>query len=199
MQLTGGVPVARAFARASSLFRRPQLIPVFDGRKGGWMKWRLGVPIALLLLGTTVVRADDVEQNTQIVRRLYDELFTKWNLAVIDEVFSPEYLGHEMPPGTPRGPEGIRRLYARFREGLPDIRFTVEDLIAGGDRVVVRWRVNATHRGVVQGIPPTGAQVSFEGIAIYRLSKGKVVERWVVADRAGLLDQLHAATAATPK
>jgi predicted ester cyclase len=119
------------------------------------MKRSLGVPIALLLLGPTVAAADDVEQNTRIVRRLYDELFTQWNLAVIDEVVSPEYLGHEMPPGTPRGPEGIRRLYARFREGLPDLRFTVEDLIAGGDRVVVRWRAKTTHRGVVQGMPPT--------------------------------------------
>lgn len=163
------------------------------------MKRSLGVPIAFLLLATTAAAGDDVEQNTRIVRRLYDELFTKWNLAVIDEVFSPEYLGHEMPPGTPRGPEGIRRLYARIREGLPDVRLMVEDLIAGGDRVVVRWRANATHRGVIQGIPPTGAQVSFEGIAIYRLSKGKVVERWVVADRAGLLDQLHAATASRAK
>jgi predicted ester cyclase len=163
------------------------------------MKRSLGVPIALLLLGTTAAAADDMEENTRIVRRLYDELFTKWNLAVIDEVFSPEYIGHEMPPGTPRGPEGIRQMYARIRGGLPDVRLTVEDLIAGGDRVVVRWRGNGTHRGVIQGMAPTGAQVSFEGIAIYRLSKGKVVERWVVADRAGLLDQLHAATASRPR
>jgi predicted ester cyclase len=173
---------------------RPLLLVSGSTDEGDWMKRRLGVPIALLLLGAPAAAADDVEQNRGIVRRLYDELFAKWNLAVIDEVFSPEYLGHEMPPGTPRGPEGIRRLYARFREGLPDLRFTVEDLIAGGDRVVVRWRANGTHRGAIQGIPPTGAQVSFEGIAIYRLSKGMVVERWVVADRAGLLDQLHAAT-----
>jgi predicted ester cyclase len=163
------------------------------------MKRSLGLPIALLLLGTTAAPADDVEQNTRIVRRLYDELFTKWNLAVIDEAFSPDYLGHEMAPGTPRGPEGVKRLYARFREGLPDLRFTVEDLIAGGDRVVVRWRANATHGGVVQGIAPTGAPVSFEGIAIYRLSNGKVVERWVVADRAGLLDQLRAGAASRAK
>ena len=158
------------------------------------MKTCAGVQFALLLLlGSTVAAANDAEQNTRIVRRLYDELFAKWNLTVIDEVFSPEYIGHELPPGTPRGPEGIRQLYAGIRAGFPDVRLTVEDVIAAGDRVVVRWRANATHRGTFQGIPPTGAPVSFEGIAIYRLSGEKVVERWVEVDMLGLLEQLRAA------
>lgn len=160
------------------------------------MKTCLGILIALLLLGTTAAAADEVEENTRIVRRLYDELFSKWNLEVIDEVFSPEYIGHEMAPGMPRGPEGIRQFYAGIRAGLPDVRLTVEDLIAAGDRVVVRWRANATHRGTFQGMVPTGAHVSFEGIAIYRLSKGKVVERWVQVDMLGLLEQLRAASTA---
>ena len=157
------------------------------------MKTSAGIQIALLLLGTTAAAADDVEQNARTVRRLYDELFSKWNLAVIDEVFSPEFVGHEMPPGMPRGPEGIRQLYAGIRSGLPDVRLTVEDLIAADDRVVVRWRAKATHRGTFQGMPPTDAQVSFEGIAIYRLAKGKVVERWVLVDMLGLMEQLRSA------
>jgi predicted ester cyclase len=157
------------------------------------MRTTVGIPIALLLLGTTLSQAADAEPNARIIRRLYDELFSKWNLAVIDEVFAPEFVGHEMPPGMPRGPEGIRQFYAGIRSGLPDVQLTLEDLIAAHDRVAVRWRAKATHAGTFQGLPPTGAQVSFEGIAIYRLVKGKVVERWVLVDMVGLVEQLRAA------
>jgi steroid delta-isomerase-like uncharacterized protein len=157
------------------------------------MKMCVAFAIPLLLLGSTAATTDDVAQNTRTVRRLYDQLFAKWNLAVIDEVFSPEFIGHEMPPGMPRGPEGVRQFYAGIRAGLPDVRLTVEDIIAADDRVVVRWRATATHTGTFRGIPPTGARVSFEGIAIYRLSNGKVIERWVQVDMLGVVEQLRAA------
>jgi len=136
--------------------------------------------------------ADDVEQNTHIVRRLYDQLFSKWNFAVVDEVFAHDFVGHEMPPGMPRGPEGIRQFYGVIRSGLPDVRLAVQDLIAAGDKVVVRWRATATHTGTFQGLPPTGTQVSFEGIAIYRLASAKVVERWVQVDMLGVMERLRA-------
>ena len=158
------------------------------------MKWRTGVVTALLVVGSAVAYGDDVEQNRRIIRRLYDELFSKWNLPVIEELFSPDFVGHEMPPGTPRGPAGVRQFYAGIRAGLPDVNLTPEDIIAEGDKVVVRWRARATHKGPFLDIPPTGASVSFTGIAIYRLSNGKVVERWVEVDLLGLARQLSAAT-----
>jgi steroid delta-isomerase-like uncharacterized protein len=162
------------------------------------MRWYAGVAVmlfAVLAAGSATGYADEVEQNRRLVRRLYEELFSKWNLAVIDELISPEFLGHEMPPGMPRGAEGFRQFYAGIRAGLPDVQLTVEDMIAEGDRVVVRWRGRATHQGVFRGIPATGARVSFTGIAIYRLLKGKVVERWVEVDMLGLTEQLRAAAA----
>lgn len=139
--------------------------------------------------------ADEAEHNKRIVRRLYDELFWKWNLAVIDELIGPDFIGHDIPTELPRGPEGVRQFYADIRKSLPDAQLTVEDMIAAQDRVVVRWQARATHRGAFRGIAPTGARISFAGIAIYRLSNGKVVERWVVADLLGLTEQLRAASA----
>jgi predicted ester cyclase/ketosteroid isomerase-like protein len=139
--------------------------------------------------------ADEVERNRRLVRRLYDEVFSKWNLAVIDELISPEFVGHEMPPGTPPGPEGFRQFYAGIRSGLPDVQLAVEDMVAERDRVVVRWRGRATHRGPFLGIPPTDAPVTLTGIAIYRVSNGKVVERWVEVDLLGLTGQMRAAAA----
>jgi predicted ester cyclase len=157
------------------------------------MKWRAAVVIAFLMASGANAYADDVEQNKRLIGRLYDELFSKWNFAVIDELISPEFIGHEMPPGMPRGPEGVRQFYTATRSGLPDVRLTVEDMITEDDKVVVRWRARGTHGGAFRGIAPTGARVSFTGIAIYRLSKGKVVERWAEVDLLGLTEQLRAA------
>jgi steroid delta-isomerase-like uncharacterized protein len=160
--------------------------------------WRIismksaGVLTAILLLGGPTSDAGEVDQNKRVVRRLYDELFSKWNLAVIDELIAPDFIGHELPPGMPRGPEGIRQFYAGIRAGLPDLKLTVEDMIAEGDRVVVRWRGRATHQGEFLGIPRTDKPVSITGIAIYRVSKGKVVERWVEVDLLGATGQLRA-------
>jgi steroid delta-isomerase-like uncharacterized protein len=111
--------------------------------------------------------AEEVEQNKRLVRRLYDELFVK----------------------------GIRQFYGGIRAGLPDVQLTVEDIIGERDRVVVRWRARATHRGVFLGVPATGKAVSFTGVAIYRLSKGKIVERWVEVGLLGLSEQLRATSA----
>ena len=104
------------------------------------------------------------EENKAILHRLYDEAFTRWNLPVIDELFSPEYVGHELPPGTPPGPAGVQELYAGIRAAFPGITLSAKDIIGEGDKVVVRWTAN--HAPVT-------------GIASYRLQDGKIVERWV--------------------
>jgi steroid delta-isomerase-like uncharacterized protein len=155
------------------------------------------VLMTFVLVGSPTGYAEEVEQNKRLVRRLYDELFFKWNFAVVEDLISPDFIGHEMPPGMPRGPEGIRQFYGGIRAGLPDVQLTVEDMIGERDKVVVRWRARATHRGVFLGVPATGKAVSFTGVAIYRLSKGKIVERWVEVDLLGLSEQLRA-TAAPP-
>ena len=150
------------------------------------------VLMTLPILASATSQAEEVEQNKQLVRRLYDELFFKWNFAVVDELISPEFIGHEMPPGMPRGPEGIRQFYGGIRAGLPDVQLTVEDMIGEKDRVVVRWSARATHRGVFLGIPATGKAVSFTGLALYRLAKGKIVERWAEVNLLGVSEQLRA-------
>jgi predicted ester cyclase len=156
--------------------------------------------VVLSMLAGGARAADDVvERNTRVIGRLYDELFSSWNLAVIDEIISPEFLGHGMPPGIPRGPEGVRRFYAGIRAGLPDFRITVDDLFGAGDRVVVRWHATATHTGTFRGMAPTGAPVTLNGIAIYRLANGKAVERWVQVSMLDLVEQIRAAGASTAK
>lgn len=158
------------------------------------------VLMAFVLVGdSTAGYAEDVEQNKRLVRRFYEEFLFKRNVAVVDELFSNDFVGHGMPPGTPRGPEGIRQFYGGVRAGLPDIQITVEDVIGEGDKAVVRWRARATHQGPFLGVPATNKAVSFTGIAIYRLSKGKIVERWVEVDLLGASEQLRAPSAPPAK
>jgi predicted ester cyclase len=93
----------------------------------------------------------------------------------------------------------VRRFYAGIRAGLPDFRITVEDCFGAGDRVVVRWHATATHTGTFRGMPPTGAKVSLDGIAIYRLANGKAVERWVQVNMLDMIEQIRAAASSTAR
>lgn len=100
-----------------------------------------------------------------------------------------------MPPGTPRGPIGFKQFYGRIRLAFPDLRYVVHDLIAEGDKVVVRWAWTCTHKGAFMGVAPTDKQATVTGIAIYRVVQGKCVERWVELRLLGLLQQLGAGIA----
>ncbi len=130
------------------------------------------------------------EDNKALVRRFYDEVITKKNLAAIDEFIDPNFVNHALPPGMPAGIEGERQVFSRYTTAFPDTHFMVEDLIAEGDKVVARLSVSATQHGAYMSLPPTGKHVRFTGIDIIRLAGGKLVERWGEMDMLGLLQQL---------
>ena len=79
---------------------------------------------------------------------------------------------------------------------FPDAQYSIEELVAGGDLVAWHWTFRATHQGEILGIPPTGKQISFGGINIFRLQNGKIVEDWVYRDTIGMMRQLGAMPAA---
>jgi len=132
-----------------------------------------------------------VTANKELVRRFYKEVYVDWNMALVDEVVSPQFTSHDWPKGSPTGPEGFRNFYSAIRSALPDARYEVDDLIAEGDKVVVRWRLLGTHKGDFRGIAATGREIALKGIAIYRVEAGKLMERWVVADLHGLLEEIR--------
>ena len=128
--------------------------------------------------------------NKTLVRRFYNEVYVDWNMALVDEVVSPRFTSHDWPEGGSTGPQAFRDYYAAIRSAVPDARYEVDDLIADGDRVAVRWRLLGTHEGAFGGIAPTGKPIALRGIAIYRLDAGKLMERWVVSDLHGLLEEV---------
>ena len=131
------------------------------------------------------------EENKTIVRRLFEELWNKGNLSVADNLFTPNYDHHD--PSTPdfgRGPESEKKRATLYRTAFPDVRLTIEDIIAEGETVMTRWSCRGTHKGDLRGIAPTGKQINISGVTIARLANGKFVEGWVNWDALGLMQQL---------
>src|SRR6185312_10291512 len=126
--------------------------------------------------------------NKELVRRFYKEVYVNWNMALADDVLSPQFTSHDWPEDGPTGPKAFRAYYSAIRSALPDARYEVDDLVAEGDKVVVRWRLLGTHKGAFRGIAPTGQPITLKGIAIYRMERGKLMERWVVSDLYGALE-----------
>ena len=87
---------------------------------------------------------------------------------------------------------GWKQAMTGFATAFPDARFTVDEVVAEGDRVVVRHTLRGTHKGDFQGIPPTGRPIAVTGIVVYRVAGGQIVEAWLNADFLGLLQQLGA-------
>src|SRR3954471_3486262 len=133
----------------------------------------------------------NAEENTAIVLRHWEEVVSKGNLEVIDEIFAPDFVVHETDQDI-RGPEGVRQFIFMLRAAFPDLYVTVEDVIAQEDKVVQRWTGRGTHQGELMGIPPTGNQISVAGITISRFEGDKVAEEWEVYDMMGMLQQLDA-------
>ena len=131
------------------------------------------------------------EQNKALVRRLVEEVINQGNVSVVDELLIPDFVEHEeLPPGIPPGREAPKALFTMLRSAFPDIKATIEHLIAEGDEVVLHVTWTGTHLGEFMGIPPTGKSISINVIDIMRIAEGKFVEHWGVMDSMAMMQQL---------
>jgi steroid delta-isomerase-like uncharacterized protein len=128
-------------------------------------------------------------RNKQLARRLYDEVLNDGNIAAVDELAVQNYEEHDPLPGQGTGCEGLKERFTMLMDAFKP-RFTIEDVIAEDDRVMVRWTNTGTHVGVFLGIPPTGRTVTVAGIDVYRVQDGKLAEHWHVVDQLAMLQQL---------
>jgi steroid delta-isomerase-like uncharacterized protein len=129
------------------------------------------------------------EANRAIVARFYETALNAGDVTVLEELASPDYEEHDPIPDQGTGRDGLRDRVRMIVDAFGQ-RFTVEDVIAEGDRVVVRWTGSGTHVGEFMGIPPTGRSFTISGIDIYRMADGKMAEHWHVVDQLALLGQL---------
>jgi len=136
------------------------------------------------------------EQNKAIFRRMVEEIFNRGNMNLVDEFLAPDFIEREeLPPGIPPGREGVKQMTIMFRSAFPDFKATIDDMIAEGDKVVVRMTWSGTHKGEFMGISPTGKSVSFGVIDIVRFSGDKFVEHWGMMDSTSMMQQLGAVPA----
>jgi steroid delta-isomerase-like uncharacterized protein len=136
---------------------------------------------------------ESVEQhNTEIIQRVI-KAFNERDMSLLENSVTPGFLRHDLSgaflvkhTGGAEVTNFLQALFAAF----PDIILEVKDLIASGDRVVIRYRFAGTHTGDLFGAAATGKQVDFDGINIYRLEEKKVAEVWQLWDWAKVLDQI---------
>ncbi len=132
-----------------------------------------------------------VEENKAIVRSLVEDVVNRGDLDRIPELFAPDYKPHD--PSNPvrmGGLDGVKQFVCMLHAGISDLEYTMEDLIAEGDKVAYRWSLKGRHTGPFMGIPATGRTLSMVGVDIIRLVHGKIAESWVSADALSMLRQL---------
>ena len=132
-----------------------------------------------------------IETNKALVQGI-EEALTQHNLDVLDGIFHADYVELEPPPGMGPGLAGLKAWLAMYFAAFPDVRWTVEEQIAEGDKVASRSTWRGTHKGAFLGIPPTGKDVTVAAWTIDRIRDGKIAESRLIMDVMGLLQQLGA-------
>lgn len=150
---------------------------------------------ALAMVALTVpVRAQtmpDTSANEALIRRHYG-LFPVADLMMFDTVLAPDYVDHPLagPPGFVGSQrDAFKASVLGFRAVFADIQFTLDDVIAAGDKVVGRWSFVGTHVAPLAGVPPTGKQVQFRAVDIHRVADGIIAESWHIEDYLGFFLQ----------
>jgi predicted ester cyclase len=133
-----------------------------------------------------------LEQNKALYWRYMQEIFNEGRLDSLDKFLSPSYVYQEAPPGTPAGPAGIKQVVTMFRIAFPDLKITIDEQIAEGDKVCSRTTMTGTHRGPLFGIAPTNKPVKMTGMVMVRIADGLITDSWVKNDVMSLMKQLGA-------
>lgn len=126
------------------------------------------------------------EKNKEAVRKLYEDILNTGKLELLNQIIAEDYVGI----AGQNGPAGFAEQVKVLRQGFPDIHFTVEDLIADRERVVVRWTWQGTHTGTFGNFHASLKKVNNHGIVIYQFKDNKIVQSWIETDRLGVLQQI---------
>lgn len=133
-----------------------------------------------------------VEEHKAIVLRFLQEVWGEGNLNMVDELVAKDHV-HHLSRRDAHGPDGVKQLVSWFRSFLPDVKIRVKDWIAEGDRVVVYFAFSGTDAGGgYRDNPPSGHPVEYDGIDIFRVRDGRIVERWGIVDTVTMLHQIGA-------
>lgn len=145
--------------------------------------------LALSLSGCATTDDQLRERNTGIIRRYFDRWANHGDTNAADTLMATNLVLRN-PPAVLHSLAEYKQSMAKFHAAFPDLHFTVEEMVAERDRVVVRWTLRATHLVEYQGRAPTGKSMNVTGMSLFRISEGKIQETWVNMDRWGMMEQL---------
>jgi predicted ester cyclase len=133
-----------------------------------------------------------LEDNKAISRRYFEEVFSQGKLDVADEIYTPNHInaGPAVFPGLPSGPAGIKMLVTVYRDAFPDVKFTIDEQIAEGDKVVTRWTATGTPKDNASDVPMPDTAKTSTGVTINRFVDRMIAESWAIFDQFGLMQQL---------
>jgi len=144
---------------------------------------------ALAQLGEMTAQAEVEKENKEIVRRYWDGKWNQRSPAILDELQSPDVV-YRSPSMEMNGLEEYKLVYGAFASALHDSQLTVDDIIAEDDRVMTRVTIRCTHKGELEGIPPTGKTLTVSAFTVFHLVNGKIVEEHELLDELGMMHQL---------
>jgi steroid delta-isomerase-like uncharacterized protein len=131
------------------------------------------------------------ETNKALVRRWIEDGWNAGQLALIDELYTPNVVQHD--PGSPvpvTSSAALKGYVGAFLTAFPDLHFTIDDLMAEADKVLWRFTSQATHTGPLMNIPPTGKRAIVTGMVLFRVESDKIAEVWVNVDTLGMLQAI---------
>jgi len=136
------------------------------------------------------------EMNKAIVTRFYEELWNNRIISVADEIFAADCVTHQLQSGAEtagvsRSPEAVKRHVGEWLDAFPDLRFSVEQMIAEADHVVSQSVMHGTHTGTWHGITPTGKKISIRMFVVHKIVNGKIAADWVLVEALGFFQQLE--------
>jgi steroid delta-isomerase-like uncharacterized protein len=137
-------------------------------------------------------------ENTALALRWHYGAINGHDLSVINEIVADDIVHHAgtFPDGI--GPDAVKKVLGALLTGFPDVKHTVEDVMVDGDKVVTRWTAEGHQTGEFQGYAPTGKDITWTGINIFRIECGKIAEEWSELDGIGRISQIEAAATPTP-
>jgi steroid delta-isomerase-like uncharacterized protein len=132
------------------------------------------------------------EDSRAVAQRWMQEVWQKGDAAAMDELLAADFVFNYPSPGARGDREGYKATVKEILGGFPDVKFSAQDVVAEGDRVVVHWRGRGTHRGDYWGIAPTGRQVTMEGLSLLRIAGGKLAAEVGYSNTLEMMQELGA-------
>jgi|ERR1700680_272672 len=137
------------------------------------------------------------KDNAQFIRRWFEEVWNKGRMEAIEEMCLPNAIGHgQAQHKVDVGLQEFKQFARSLRSAFPDIRVTIHETLAQGDKVIARWSAVMVHSGTFLGVAPTGRTVEVTGMSLQRIANGKIAEAWDNWDQLGLLVQIGGVPAA---